>query len=123
MRTGREAARSQHAGLSSAARGAQYLENCTPLLAQLSDLPTEAGGRRLARRARIAGRGRTATVARAAGAGLGEWHERHPHVHIDLRTVDFLTVKVQWRRGVDVLVAWAGRAASTSFSGRWRRAD
>jgi DNA-binding transcriptional LysR family regulator len=36
---------------------------------------------------------------------LPRWHERHPYVHIDLRTADFLSVKHSAARGVDVLVA------------------
>ena len=41
-------------GLSLTARGAQYLENCTPLLAQLADADRGAG-RGLLVRARVAG--------------------------------------------------------------------
>lgn len=97
-------------GLSLTARGAQYLENCTPLLAQLSDADRALAAPG-ARRARTLVVGAPPLLSRALLVpALGEWHERHPHVHIDLRTVDFLTVKDTATRGVDVLVAlgWPG---------------
>lgn len=97
-------------GLSLTARGAQYLENCTPLLAQLADADRALAAPG-ARRARTLVVGAPPLLSRALLVpALGEWHERHPHVHIDLRTVDFLTVKDTATRGVDVLVAlgWPG---------------
>ncbi|TXH92068.1 LysR family transcriptional regulator, partial [Thauera aminoaromatica] len=97
-------------GLSLTARGAQYLENCTPLLAQLADADRALAAPG-ARRARTLVVGTPPLLSRALLVpALGAWHERHPHVHIDLRTVDFLTVKDTATRGVDVLVAlgWPG---------------
>ncbi|MDO9095359.1 MAG: LysR family transcriptional regulator [Rubrivivax sp.] len=97
-------------GLTLTARGAQYLESCTPLLAQLADAEralTAPG----TRRARTLVVGAPPLLSRALLVpALSEWHERHPHVHIDLRTVDFLTVTDTATRGVDVLVAlgWPG---------------
>ena len=97
-------------GLALTARGAQYLESCTPLLAQLADADralTSSG----ARRARNLVVGAPPLFSRALLVpALADWHERHPHVHIDLRTLDFLTLKDTATRGVDVLVAlgWPG---------------
>lgn len=97
-------------GLALTARGAQYLESCTPLLAQLADADramTSPG----ARRARTLVVGAPPLLSRVLLVpALSDWHERHPHVHIDLRTLDFLTVKDTATRGVDVLVAlgWPG---------------
>jgi DNA-binding transcriptional LysR family regulator len=97
-------------GLALTARGAQYLETCSPLIAQLNDADralAEPG----ARRARTLVVGAPPLLSRALLVpALAGWHERHPHVHIDLRTVDFLTVKETAARGVDVLVAlgWPG---------------
>ncbi len=97
-------------GLALTPRGAQYLEHCTPLLAQLTDADramTSAG----ARRARTLVVGAPPLLSRVLLVpALADWHERHPHVHIDLRTLDFLTVKDTAARGVDVLVAlgWHG---------------
>lgn len=97
-------------GLTLTARGAQYLESCVPLLAQLADADRAlaAGG---VRRARTLVVGAPPLLSRALLVpALSEWHGRHPYVHIDLRTVDFLTVKDAATRGVDVLIAlgWPG---------------
>ena len=97
-------------GLTLTARGAQYLEHCTPPLEQLADAD---------RAVAMAGTRRTRTLVVGAPPllsrallvpSLADWHERHPQVHIDLRTLDFLTVKDAATRGVDVLVAlgWPG---------------
>ncbi len=97
-------------GLVLTARGAQYLEQCNPLLAQLADADraiTSPG----TRRARTLVVGAPPLLSRAVLVpGLADWHLRHPHAHIDLRTLDFLTVKDSTTRGVDVLVAlgWPG---------------
>ena len=97
-------------GLALTARGAQYLESCTPLLAQLADADralTSTG----ARRARCLVVGAPPLFSRALLVpALADWHERHPHAHIDLRTLDFLTLKDTATRGFDVLVAlgWPG---------------
>lgn len=97
-------------GLALTARGAQYLEHCTPLLAQLADAEravTASGPRR----SRTLVVGAPPLLSRAVLVpALADWHERHPHVHIDLRTLDFLAVKDAATRGVDVLVAlgWPG---------------
>lgn len=92
-------------GLALTARGAQYLESCAPLLARLADADRAlvAPG---ARRARTLVVGAPPLLSRALLVpALAGWHERHPHVHIDLRTVDYLTVKDAATRGLDVLVA------------------
>lgn len=97
-------------GLALTARGTQYLESCTPLLAQLADADRALGAPG-ARRARILVVGAPPLLSRALLVpALTGWHERHPSVHIDLRTVDFLTVKDTATRGIDVLVAlgWPG---------------
>lgn len=97
-------------GLALTARGAQYLETCTPLLAQLEDADRALAGPG-ARRARSLVVGAPPLLSRALLVpGLAQWHERHPHVHIDLRTFDVLTVKDSDARGVDVLVTlgWPG---------------
>ena len=97
-------------GLSLTPRGAQYLESCTPLLAQLADADRALAAPGV-RRARTLVVGAPPLLSRALLVpALGEWHERQPYVHIDLRTVDFLTVKDAATRGVDVLVAlgWPG---------------
>lgn len=97
-------------GLALTARGAQYLEICTPLLAQLADAERALAAPG-ARRARTLVVGAPPLLSRALLVpALAGWHERHPHVHIDLRTVDFLTVTDTATRGVDVLVAlgWPG---------------
>ncbi|NCT85351.1 MAG: LysR family transcriptional regulator [Comamonadaceae bacterium] len=97
-------------GLALTARGTQYLESCSPLLAQLADADralTVAG----ARRARTLVVGAPPLLSRTLLVpALSEWRRRHPYVHIDLRTVDFLTVKDAATRGVDVLIAlgWPG---------------
>jgi DNA-binding transcriptional LysR family regulator len=97
-------------GLALTSRGAQYLESCTPLLAQLADADralAEPG----VRRARTLVVGAPPLLSRALLVpALATWHERHRYVHIDLRTFDFLTVKDTAMRGVDVLVAlgWPG---------------
>lgn len=97
-------------GLALTARGAQYLESCTPLLAQLvdADRALAAPG---ARRVRTLVVGAPPLLSRALLVpALSDWHERHPHVHIDLRTLDFLTLRDTATRGFDVLVAlgWPG---------------
>lgn len=97
-------------GLALTARGAQYLESCTPLLAQLADADRALAAPG-ARRARTLVVGAPPLLSRSLLVpALTDWHERHAHVHIDLRTVDFLTVKDAATRGVDVLVAlgWPG---------------
>jgi DNA-binding transcriptional LysR family regulator len=97
-------------GLSLTARGAQYLESCTPLLSQLADAD-RALAVPGARRARTLVVGAPPLLSRALLVpSLGEWHQRHPYVHVELRTVDFLTVKDTATRGVDVLIAlgWPG---------------
>lgn len=92
-------------GLALTSRGAQYLEHCAPLLAQLADAEraiTVAG----TRRARTLVVGAPPLLSRALLVpALSDWHERHAHVHIDLRTLDFLALKDAATRGVDVLVA------------------
>jgi len=97
-------------GLTLTARGAQYLEGCTPVLAQLADAERAlaAPGARSARSLVV---GAPPLLSRGLLVpALPLWHERQPHVHIELRTVDFLTVKDAATRGVDVLVAlgWPG---------------
>lgn len=97
-------------GLALTSRGAQYLESCTPLLAQLADADRALAAPG-ARRARTLVVGAPPLLSRALLVPeLVTWHERHPYVHIDLRTVDFLTLKDTTSRGVDVLVAlgWPG---------------
>ena len=97
-------------GLALTARGAQYLESCTPLLAQLADADRALGSTG-ARRVRSLVVGAPPLLSRALVVpALPDWHARHPHVHIDLRTLDFLTVKDTATRGIDVLVAlgWPG---------------
>lgn len=97
-------------GLALTARGAQYLESCAPVLAQLADADRALAGPR-ARRARSLVVAAPPLLSRALLVpALPQWHERHPYVHIDLRTADFLTVKDTDARGVDVLVAlgWPG---------------
>ncbi|MBT9595866.1 MAG: LysR family transcriptional regulator [Vitreoscilla sp.] len=97
-------------GLTLTARGVQYLEHCTPLLAQLADADRAIASTGV-RRARTLVVGAPPLLSRALLVpALADWHERHPHVHIDLRTLDFLTVKDAATRGVDVLVAlgWPG---------------
>lgn len=97
-------------GLALTARGAQYLEHCTPLLAQLADADRAIASPG-ARQARTLVVGAPPLLSRALLVpALAGWHERHPHVHIDLRTLDFLAVKDTATRGVDVLVAlgWPG---------------
>lgn len=97
-------------GLALTARGAQYLESCTPLLAQLADADRALAAPG-ARRARSLVVGAPPLLSRAMLVpALPRWHERHPHVHVDLRTADFLALKDNATRGVDVLVAlgWPG---------------
>lgn len=97
-------------GLVLTAHGAQYLERCAPLLAQLVDADRALTGPG-APRSRTLVVGAPPLLSRALLVpALPQWHERHPRVHIDLRTVDFLTVKPADARGVDVLVAlgWPG---------------
>lgn len=97
-------------GLSLTARGTQYLESCAPLLAQLADADRALAAPGV-RRARTLVVGAPPLLSRALLVpALSGWHERHPHVHIDLRTVDFLAVKDTAARGFDVLVAlgWPG---------------
>jgi DNA-binding transcriptional LysR family regulator len=97
-------------GLAITAHGGQYLESCTPLLAQLADADRALAAPG-ARRARSLVVGAPALLSRAMLVpAFPRWHERHPHVHIDLRTADFLALKDTSTRGVDVLVAlgWPG---------------
>ena len=97
-------------GLAMTARGTQYLEICTPLLAQLDDADRALAAPG-ARRVRSLVVGAPPLMSRALLVpALTDWHERHPRVHIDLRTVDPLTVKDTTTRGIDVLVAlgWPG---------------
>ena len=97
-------------GLALTARGTQYLEICTPLLAQLDDADRALAAPG-AHRARSLVVGAPLLLSRALLVpALSGWHERHPYVHIDLRTVDFLTVKDSATRGIDILVAlgWPG---------------
>jgi DNA-binding transcriptional LysR family regulator len=97
-------------GLALTVRGAQYLESCAPLIAQLADADralAAPGTRRM--RTLVVGAPPLFSRALLVPA-LSTWHERHSHVHIELRTMDFLTVKDAAVRGVDVVVAlgWPG---------------
>lgn len=97
-------------GLALTSHGSQYLETCAPLLAQLADADRALTGP-AARLARTLVIGAPALLSRALLVpALPLWHERHARVHIDLRTVDSLTIKEADARGVDVLVAlgWPG---------------
>ena len=95
-------------GLALTARG-QYLESCTPLLAQLADADRALGSTG-ARRVRSLVVGAPPLLSRVGRAGPAGLACPTPHVHIDLRTLDFLTVKDTATRGIDVLVAlgWPG---------------
>lgn len=97
-------------GLKLTARGEIYREACKPLLAQLEDADRTVAG---------AGSMRTRTLVVGAPAlfsrallvpALPDFREHHPHVQIDLRSVDHLTVNDTAARGFDVLVAlgWPG---------------
>lgn len=97
-------------GLTLTARGEQYMESCKPLMTQLdeADRALAAPGERAARTLVV---GAPPLLSRSMLVpALAEWHDRHPNVHIELRTVDFLTVKDTATRGIDVLVAlgWPG---------------
>lgn len=97
-------------GLSLTPRGTQYLEHCMPLLAQLAEAD-RAVALPGAMRARTLVIGAPPLLSRALLVpGLADWHAQHPQVHIDLRTLDHLTVKDAATRGIDVLVAlgWPG---------------
>jgi DNA-binding transcriptional LysR family regulator len=97
-------------GLALTARGAQYVDSCSPLLAQLADADRALAAPG-ARRVRTLVVGAPPLLSRAILVpALNGWHERHAHVHIELRTMDFLAVKDTAVRGVDVLVAlgWPG---------------
>ena len=97
-------------GLALTARGAQYLESCAPLLDQLTDVERALAAPG-APRARSLVVGAPPLLSRALLVpALAGWHERHPYVHIDLRTMDFLTVRDAVTRGIDILVAlgWPG---------------
>lgn len=92
-------------GLTLTARGSQYLESCSPLLAQLADADRALAGPG-SRRARTLVVGAPPLLARALLVpALPQWRERHAQVQIDLRTVDHLNVREADARGVDVLVA------------------
>lgn len=97
-------------GLALTARGSQYLESCSPVLAQLADADRALAAPG-ARRVRTLVVGAPPLLSRALLVpALTDWHERYAHVHIELRTMDFLTVKDTAVRGVDVVVAlgWPG---------------
>ncbi len=97
-------------GLKLTASGAAYREACKPLLAQLDDADRTLAGVGPAR-TRTLVVGAPALFARALLVpALPDFRERHPHVQIDLRTVDQLTVTDSTARGMDVLVAlgWPG---------------
>jgi DNA-binding transcriptional LysR family regulator len=98
-------------GLKLTARGEAYREACKPLLAQLDDADRTVAG---------TGPVRTRTVVVGAPAlfsrallvpALPAFRECHPHLQIDLRTVDHLTVTDTTARGMDVLVALGWPAA------------
>jgi DNA-binding transcriptional LysR family regulator len=92
-------------GLTLTARGESYREACTPLLVRLADADRAVSG---------AGKQRAQTLVVAAPPllsrtllipALPTFLERHPHVHIDLRSIDQLTVTDADARGIDVIVA------------------
>lgn len=97
-------------GLALTPRGAQYLENCSPLLAQLADADRALAAPD-ARRVRTLVVGAPPLLSRAVLVpALADWHAGQAHVNIELRTMDFLAVRDAVVRGVDVLVAlgWPG---------------
>lgn len=97
-------------GLKLTARGEAYLEVCRPLLEQLAQADAAA--------AAVAPKAERTLVVGAPGLlsrlllvpALSRFHERFPHVRIDLRSIDHLTVTDAQARGLDVLVAlgWPG---------------
>jgi len=95
-------------GLALTPQGAAYREACAPLLAQLAEADRAAAG---PVRARTLVVGAPALLARALLIpALPGYRDKHPHVQIELRTVDQLTVTDAEARGFDVLIAlgWPG---------------
>jgi DNA-binding transcriptional LysR family regulator len=97
-------------GLKITARGEAYREACTPLLVQLDDADRMVAGIGPVRERTLVV-GAPALFSRALLVpALPDFRERHPHVQIDLRTLDHLTVTDTAARGIDVLLAlgWPG---------------
>ena len=87
--------------LRSRARGAQYLENCTPLLRRLADADRALVVLGRGAHALVAGRAAAASRARCWCRPWSGGTSGIPTCNIDLRTVDF-TVRNTATRGVDV---------------------
>jgi len=97
-------------GLKLTGRGESYLETCRPLLEQLqqADAAASASAPRAERTLVVGAPGLLSRLLLVPG--LARFRERFPHVRIDLRSIDHLTVTDAQARGLDVLVAlgWPG---------------
>jgi len=97
-------------GLELTAKGEAYLESCVPLLRQLADADFAAAtATRQPERTLVVGA--PALLSRILLVpALGQFRARHPHVQIDMRAIDQLTVTDAQTKGLDVLVAlgWPG---------------
>lgn len=92
-------------GLALTPSGEAYRDACMPLLAQLdhADRLVAGPGRRLGRTLVV---GAPLMLSRALLVpALGAFRELQPHVQIELRTVDHLTVTDHEAKGLDLLVA------------------
>ena len=97
-------------GLKLTARGEAYLEACVPLLRQLADADSTAGAA-ASRPQRTLVVGAPALLSRLVIVpALQQFRARHPHIQVDLRVIDHLTVTDAHTRGLDALVAlgWPG---------------
>lgn len=96
-------------GLVLTAKGSRYLEACQPLVQRLAEADRDASNKRPAQRTVVLGAPGLLSRLHLVPA-LSRFRQRHPHIHIDLRAVDQLTVTEAATRGIDVLVAlgWPG---------------
>jgi DNA-binding transcriptional LysR family regulator len=97
-------------GLKLTSQGEAYLDACRPLVEQLTqaDAAAAVSARRVERTLAVGAPGLLSRLLLVPA--LPRFRERFPHVQIDLRVIDYLTVTDAQTRGLDVLVAlgWPG---------------
>jgi DNA-binding transcriptional LysR family regulator len=99
-------------GLTLTTKGERYLEACQPLVQQLFEAERAVATTRRQQRTIVVGAPGLLSRLHLVPA-LARFRDRHPHIHIDLRAVDHLTVTEAVTRGIDVLVAlgWPGQVS------------
>jgi DNA-binding transcriptional LysR family regulator len=100
-------------GLQLTAQGRSYLDSCSTVLTQLVDAERALGtpGHDSRRTLVVGAPGLLSRLLLVPA--LASFRQRHPHVHIELRSIDHLTITDAQTQGIDVLVAlgWPGNVS------------